>query len=134
MKEEMEKVSVFLNQEDFKVNAYLRNHQLTIDEPIDKGGKDKGPSPFELLCVSLASCTAITLKMYINLKEWEVDSIRVEVEHTTNASNQSNSFYSTIFVEGNLDDKQKGRLLAIAKVCPVHKTLNNQNSINTKIL
>ena len=55
-------------------------HTLVIDEPLESGGADQGPSPTRVLAASLAACTAITLEMYADRKEWEVGDVEVEVE------------------------------------------------------
>ena len=56
-------------------------HHLFADEPLSFGSADIGPSPFEYLCASLGSCTAITLRMYAGRKKWEIDNISVTVTH-----------------------------------------------------
>src|ERR1700736_4045829 len=60
----------------------VRDDQLTVDEPLDAGGEDLGPDPRELLAVSLASCTAITIEMYAARKGWEVGHVEVDVEYS----------------------------------------------------
>ena len=57
-----------------------RHHTLIADEPAAQGGSDTGPEPPELLALSLASCTAITLEMYAERKEWDLGHLEVEVE------------------------------------------------------
>ena len=57
----------------------VREHQLTVDEPLDNGGEDAGPDPQELLAVSLASCTAITMEMYAARKGWDLGHVEVDV-------------------------------------------------------
>src|SRR5436190_12865270 len=66
----------------FRHTIQVRDHQLTVDEPLGKGGQDTGPDPQELLAVSLASCTAITMEMYAARKGWDIGRIEVEVGYT----------------------------------------------------
>src|SRR5437016_2280844 len=54
-------------------------HQIAADEPVRRGGTNTGPSPFELLLASLGSCTAITLRMYSDRKQWNLGAIGVKL-------------------------------------------------------
>lgn len=112
----------------------IRNgrHELTADEPLNLGGGDAGPTPDELLEAALASCTAITLRMYANRKEWPVTEINVAV--SLERKDDKTIFTRNIQVEGTLDEVQKERLLQIAKACPVSKTLSGSIDINTQIV
>nr|WP_314494185.1 OsmC family protein [uncultured Chryseobacterium sp.] len=108
------------------------NHLIT-DEPVDKGGQNKGFNPFEILATSLASCTAATLRMYIDRKGWNVDKIDVEVELENFQLTKLAVFKRSINFEGNdLDTDQLKRLQTIADACPVHKILTNEIEIQTK--
>ena len=52
-------------------NIKTGKHEFNVDEPLDKGGLDTAAKPSELLGAALASCTSITLQMYMNHKEFE---------------------------------------------------------------
>jgi putative redox protein len=65
----------------FRQSIRIRDHQISVDEPSDKGGEDKGPSPQELLAASLASCTAITMEMYARRKGWDVGDVEVSCDY-----------------------------------------------------
>jgi putative redox protein len=66
----------------FKHTVQVGGHQLTVDEPVESGGEDTGPHPQELLAVSLASCTAITMEMYAARKGWDIGHVEVDAEYT----------------------------------------------------
>lgn len=85
----------------------------------------------ELLASSLAACTSITLRMYADRKEWELESIGVSVDIET--ENNSSHFDRKISLTGNLSEEQTHKLLDIANHCPVHKILNSTISIHTTL-
>jgi putative redox protein len=102
----------------------VRTHDLTVDEPRDKGGDDAGPTPQELLAASLASCTAITLELYAERKGWELGMLEVSCEYTPAERGEATNFKLLMRLPSGLDAEQVDRLRAIAAKCPVHRTLD----------
>lgn len=126
-------VKASLGTEKYYTEVVAGENTLITDEPVDKGGGNKGFNPFEILATSLASCTAATLRMYIDRKEWSVEKINVEVELENFPLTKRAIFKRDISLEGtNLDDEQLKRLHAIADACPIHKILTNDIEILTK--
>jgi putative redox protein len=105
----------------------IRGHRMTVDETKDDGGGDAGPRPTELLAASLATCTAITIEMYANRKEWEVGQMEVSVDYETPTADTPPSFAVNIRTPAELTDDQRERILTIAGKCPVHRTLASQD-------
>ena len=110
----------------------VREHQLIGDEPESDGGTDTGPNPQELLALSLASCTAITLEMYAERKGWDLGAVSVEVDYDSKAAGPG-SFDVLIEIPEPLSDEQLERLQVIAGKCPVHRVLLGENEINDLI-
>jgi len=139
----MGKFAVAITKDSYTTQISTPDHMGLTDEPIELGGQNKGPTPYELLMAALASCTSITLRMYINRKGWDVSRIRVRVNYSRDYKEDCESCSSTqskidvferiIDVEGNLDNKMKERLLEIANKCPVHLTLENNAKIETHL-
>lgn len=126
-------VKASLGKEKYYTEVVAGENVLITDEPVDKGGQNKGFNPFEILATSLASCTAATLRMYIDRKEWEVEKINVEVELENFPLTKRAIFTRAISFEGtDLDDEQLKRLHTIADACPIHKILTNEIEILTK--
>ena len=104
----------------------VRDHQLTVDEPVDAGGEDSGPDPRELLAVSLASCTAITMEMYAARKGWDVGRVEVDVEYSPAERGCPTKFQLVMRFPDDLPDEQVERLQVIAAKCPVHRALDGE--------
>jgi putative redox protein len=96
----------------------------------DIGGDELGhATPHAILDAALASCTALTLELYVKDKGWQAGRICVAVSHT-----REGGIYRLerqISVEGELSAEQRAVLLRVAQSCPVHKTLTGDIAINT---
>jgi len=130
------------DNQGFRTTLDIAGHAMVADEPTAVGGTDAGPSPYGLLSGALASCTAMTLHAYAKLKGLPVTDIRVRVkhekvherdcEHPDDASAKLDRLERTIWIEGDLDDAARARMLQIAERCPVHRTLGAQVKIVTQ--
>ncbi|MEJ0035372.1 MAG: OsmC family protein [Gammaproteobacteria bacterium] len=107
-------------------------HVLTSDEPAVRGGTDAGPAPYDLLAASLASCTAITLRMYAERKQWPLGSVEVDVRFTR-LPDKSSSIDRVLRLGGVLTDEQRARLADIAERTPVTLTLKTGLEIRTTV-
>ena len=108
------------------------SHLLQADEPIDNGGQDLGPGPGDFLRMSLASCTAITLRMYANRKKFDVQEIQVKV--SMEEADGKTIFHREVNITGSIDEQQHKRMLQIANACPVHKVLTNPIEVETNLI
>jgi putative redox protein len=124
-------VTAIIGKEHYRTELLVSGKTVIADEPEELGGTDAGPAPGEFLMMSLASCTAITLRMYADRKKWDVSKIKVEV--ASEKADSKTIFVREISLEGSLDESQRQRLLQIANSCPVHKTLTNPIEINTNL-
>ncbi len=97
-------------------------HTMVIDEPREAGGGDQGPSPTRVLAASLAACTAITLEMYADRKQWPVGEVEVVVGMELDGAAPTD-FTVTLRLPKELSPEQQERIRVIAAKCPVHRAL-----------
>lgn len=126
-----------------RTSIATRGFTLTADEPASAGGTERGPSPYDYLGAALASCTAMTMRMYADRKEWPLTSVEVSVTHDRvhatdcdeceHTEGRIDRFDRTLRLTGDLDDAQRDKLRAIADRCPVHRTLEGQIEVHTGI-
>jgi putative redox protein len=112
----------------------VEGHSLTVDEPDEAGGANRGPSPTRLLTASLASCTAITVVMYANRKGWDVGDLEATAEfHYPVPRGEPARFDVTLSIPAALSGEQVERIKAIAGKCPVHRTLSGEVRIEDRV-
>lgn len=106
---------------------------FVVDEPIELGGLDLGPTPHELVQAALASCTLQTIRMYAKRKSWALGAVRAEVILMRDATrNPPDHFVRTIAFPADLPGDQRARLLEIAEMCPIHRMLTRGATVETK--
>ena len=110
----------------YQQDVMVGQHHLLADEPVEAGGADAGPAPFEYLQAALGSCTSMTVRMYAERKEWPLTRISVALTHekVDFEGSKRDLINRTITLEGDLTQEQRQRLLDIANKCPVHRALS----------
>lgn len=125
----------------FKLDIHSDDHHWLADEPSNVGGSNQGPDPYELLLASVGACTAMTVRMYADRKQWPLDDVSIVLrhrrDHISDCENcesgprQIDTIDREISFAGKLSDQQRSRLLEIADKCPVHRTLTGHLQIET---
>ncbi len=140
----MEDVATRTGRTRYRTDVRVRRHGLVADEPAAVGGTDLGPTPYDLLLSALGACTGMTLRMYADRKQWALDEVTVHLKHgklhandgqsPQTASSRTDHIERVIDIRGALDETQRARLLEIANMCPVHRTLERGVTVSTRAL
>jgi uncharacterized OsmC-like protein/alpha/beta superfamily hydrolase len=125
----------------FQQEVTVGQHRFLADEPVQAGGTDTGPGPYDLLLAALGACTSMTVRLYADRKQIPLERTKVHLRHgkiyATDCANcetkegKIDRIDREISFEGNLDDATRVRLLEIADKCPVHRTLKSEVDIRT---
>jgi putative redox protein len=127
----------------FAQDIFAGRHRLRADEPESAGGMDTGPSPYDLLVAALGSCTAMTIRVYAESRNIPLERVVVDLAHAKvhaadcadceTREGRVDRIERVITLEGDLDPQQRAKLLEIANKCPVHRTLQSEVSMPTRL-
>src|SRR5580765_5241040 len=134
MKYKLDKpVHATIGKEKYQCTIEWRNGRFIADEPASGGGMDLGPDPYTLLMASVASCALVTLRMYIDRKNWDISVIVVNVNlyQETVEDKLTTIIDRDIIFEDSVPNEQKIKLQEIASHCPISKILENDIKLRT---
>jgi putative redox protein len=125
----------------FQQEIRVGKHCFIADEPAEVGGLDSGPGPYDLLLAALGACTAMTLRLYAERKDFPLERVMVRLSHSkiyaadcvhcNTKEGMLDRIDRAITLSGNLNESQRARLMEIADKCPVHRTLTSEIEIRT---
>ena len=117
-------------------------YHLQADEPVEAGGGDAAPGPYEYLLIALGTCTSMTVGLYARRKQIPLQSITVFLSHARIHAQDCEACETKqglldridlrIELTGPLTPDQHARLMEIAGKCPVHRTLKSEIDIRLR--
>lgn len=116
----------------FAVDIEVSGHHIKGDEPVESGGGNLGPSPFDLLLAALGECTAMTVRWYAKRQNWPLDKVEVRLTH--HKENKVDTYTKQVILHGDqLTEEQRAKLVDAAAKCPVHRALEATPVITTTL-
>ena len=126
----------------FRQEVGAGKHNLVADEPVNAGGSDAGPDPYDYLLTALGVCTSMTVGLYARRKQMALENITVSLWHSRiyakdcEECETKEGMLDRIDVEveltGSLSAEQHAKLMEIAGKCPVHRTLTSEINIRLR--
>jgi putative redox protein len=127
------------NAAGFLQEVTTGKHHLRADEPVDVGGNDVAPGPYDYLLIALGACTSMTVGLYARRRQIPLENITVSLSHSRihatdcedceTKEGMLDRIETHIELSGSLSPEQRAKLMDIAEKCPVHRTLKSEINI-----
>ncbi len=95
---------------------------IQSDTTPDKGGKENGIRPHDILATAYASCLNMSVRMACDKKQIPVDSVTSRVELIREGS--KTIFKYQVNFDGQIPENIRQEILAVIENCPVRRTLS----------
>lgn len=108
------------------VTAHSHGHIIKTDQPVNSGGQNSAPSPFELFLASIGTCAGIYVKSFCDNRKIPTDNIKIiqSAEYDEETGLPVN-IKLDIKLPSDFPDKYKAALISVAELCKVKKTMAN---------
>jgi len=108
------------------VTAHTHGHSIKTDQPLDNGGTDSAPAPFELFLASIGTCSGIYVKSFCDNRQIPTEGIKIIQKTEYNKeSGLPVKITIDIKVPDNFPEKYKASLVHVAELCKVKKSMAN---------
>lgn len=108
------------------VTAHLNGHKIVTDQPLDNGGTNTAPAPYDLFLASIGTCAGIYVKSFCDQRGIPTDNMRIvqsiEFDHVKRLPG---AIKLDIQVPADFPEKYKAAMINVAELCAVKKTINN---------
>lgn len=107
-----------------RIDARIGGHVVHTDQPLDHGGDDTAPSPFQLFLASIGSCAGIFVEGFCRKRGISTEGIRViERPNTDPETGALVSVELDIEVPSTFPEKYREALVRVADGCSVKRAI-----------
>jgi len=107
-----------------KVNAQVGKHIVRTDQPLNNGGEDTYPSPYELFLASMATCTGIYVKGYCDNRGISTEGITLTQTQEYDENGLASRIDTIINLPKDFPEKNIESVIHVAGLCKVKKQLS----------
>lgn len=115
------------------ITAHYEGHAIRTDQPLDNGGGNSAPAPFDLYLASIGTCAGIYVKSFCDNKNLPTEGIRiVENVEWNEETNLPSKISIEIMVPAGFPEKYVPSLVHVANLCKVKKSIASPPGFEVK--
>jgi putative redox protein len=108
------------------ITAHIGGHTIRTDQPVNQGGENSAPAPFELFVASIGTCAGIYVKSFCDQRNIPAENIKIiqTAEYDKQTGLPAN-IKIDIQLPPDFPDKYKAAVINVAELCKVKKAIAN---------
>ena len=108
------------------ITAHTHGHTIITDQPVDNGGTNTAPAPFELFLASIGTCAGIYVKSFCDNRNIPTEGIKIiQTQEWNQETGLPTAVKIDIKVPEGFPEKYKASLIHVAELCKVKKSIAN---------
>ncbi len=115
------------------ITAHLYGHIIKTDQPVEGGGNDSAPTPFDLFLASIGTCAGIFIKGFCDNRGLSTDGIKlIQNMQYDPESGLPTDITIDIQVPATFPERYIPALIHVADLCKVKRTMANPPAFEVK--
>lgn len=106
-----------------RAETTIRGHRVLTDQPLDNGGDDAAPTPYEFLLASVGTCVAVTLQGFAAKRGLPVEGLTVKQSMTYDDAGVLSAVDLAVTLPADFPEKYREAALRAAGECSVKKAI-----------
>ena len=108
------------------VTAHTHGHSIITDQPVDNGGTNTAPAPFDIFLASIGTCAGIYVKSFCDNRNIPTEGIKIiQTQEWNQETGLPTAVKIDIKVPEGFPEKYKASLIHVAELCKVKKSIAN---------
>lgn len=108
------------------ITAHTHGHIIRTDQPLDNGGENTAPAPYDLFLASIGTCAGIYVKSFCDNRNIPTEGIKIIQSYEWNQeTGLPVNIKLDIKLPAGFPEKYKASLIHVADLCKVKKTMAN---------
>jgi len=108
------------------ITAHTHGHSIKTDQPVDNGGSDTAPAPFDLFLASIGTCAGIYVKSFCDNRNIPAEGIKIiQSPACDKETGLPTAIKLDIKLPQGFPEKYKASLVHVAELCKVKKSIAN---------
>jgi len=113
------------------ITAHIEGHIIRTDQPLDNGGGNTAPAPFDLFLASIGTCAGIYVKSFCDRRQIPTEGIKI-IQTLVYGEDQKvpSEINLDIQLPAGFPEKYREAVINAADLCLVKKTIAKQPKFN----
>lgn len=108
------------------ITAHTHGHIIRTDQPLDNGGGNSAPAPYDLFLASIGTCAGIYVKSFCDKRNIPAEGIKIIQSYEWNKeTGLPVNIKLDIKLPADFPEKYKASLIHVAELCKVKKSIAN---------
>ena len=117
-----------------RVDAKIARHTIRTDQPIEKGGQDSAPTPFDVFLASIGTCAGVFVQGFCAKRGIPYGEIRITERPRFSEEGTLQEINLELLLPASFPEKYRSALVKVVEQCSVKRAILAQPIFRIRVM